>query len=92
MKVYQLISKHQKWCKKDYAKNSFGNRTDPYSNDAVRFCLVGAISKCYGNKLYNQKLQQFQKYHKFRTVEDVFSFNDNHDWKTIYQACKLANI
>ena len=37
--------------------NEFGNETDPESPNAVRWCLMGAIDRCYPNlspKIYER--------------------------------------
>ncbi len=48
MKVSDLLTDESKWCKGWFAKDIEGKAC--YTNDkkAVRFCLTGAMIKCYG--------------------------------------------
>lgn len=50
MKVYELLDKPEKWIQGELAKNAKGETTLPTSQDAVCYCLMGALMKCYGNK------------------------------------------
>lgn len=47
MKVQELLSDESKWCCFHTAKNIQGNQVDVNSPDACRFCLLGALDKCY---------------------------------------------
>lgn len=48
MKVRELLSDKSKWSKHHYAQDASGKPTSPHSENAVAWCLVGAIEKCYG--------------------------------------------
>lgn len=59
MKVHELLSDSTKWIQNCSARNSFGAETDPSEADAVCWCLVGAVIKCYDSKLstnYNENM------------------------------------
>ena len=36
---------HQGWCKDDYAKDDNNDAVSPISNDACRFCVLGALRR-----------------------------------------------
>lgn len=47
MKAYELLSSKEKWTKKVYATTENGTSCDPRSDEAICFCVLGAIEKCY---------------------------------------------
>ena len=47
MKVKELFSSEEKWCKKAYARDDQGKAVFSKSQSAVSWCLIGAICKCY---------------------------------------------
>jgi hypothetical protein len=47
MKVRDLLSDESKWCKGPTAVDKEGNPTFPLSSTACKWCLAGAIAKCY---------------------------------------------
>lgn len=52
MKVWQLLSDESKWTKGFAARSVYGAPIDPRSNEAVCWCLVGAIARCYGDDVH----------------------------------------
>lgn len=49
MKVQDLLTDEGKWIQKSIARDAQGNRTYFDASDAVCWCLVGALHKCYLN-------------------------------------------
>lgn len=47
MKVYELLDKPEKWCQGHMAEDHFGKIINADSSLACRWCLVGAICRCY---------------------------------------------
>lgn len=47
MKVWQLLDSPEKWCRGHLAVDRKGQLTDPESAAARRWCLFGAICRCY---------------------------------------------
>lgn len=49
MKAYELLSSPEKWTKGTYARDEEGNSISCKSPEAVQFCALGAIERCYPN-------------------------------------------
>lgn len=47
MKVHELLSSPDKWTKGAYARNDAGYAVPATDPEAVSFCLLGAIQRCY---------------------------------------------
>ena len=47
MKAYELLSDESKWCQGDFARDVHGEAVNSHSPEAVRWCLTGALSRCY---------------------------------------------
>lgn len=47
MKAWEFLSKRGVWCKGNYAVDKNGIAINPLDNLAVKFCVLGAICKCY---------------------------------------------
>lgn len=50
MKVYELLSEESKWTKRALARDIKGIEVDVNSVEAVSWCLIGALRKCYKTK------------------------------------------
>ena len=48
MKAYELLSDKSKWCQKNVAVDARGVGVSVNSPDVVRWCLDGALLRCYG--------------------------------------------
>lgn len=89
MKVYQLIDKHQRWCKNVDAMNSKNLPVHPNCKEARRYCLNGAIIKCYTTE--KKRFRVYNLLHSFG-IDYIPDFNDNNNWKTIYKLAKKLGI
>jgi hypothetical protein len=56
MKIVELIDRPEKWCKNSLAETVNGTGACEDDPDAVRWCVLGAYLKCYGDHLqgYNE--------------------------------------
>lgn len=50
MKVRDLLCDEGKWCKGANAVDANGDVVHPLSKHACRWCLLGAIIRCYGER------------------------------------------
>ena len=48
MKAHELLKEESNWCRQAYARDRSGRHIQPDDPEAVRWCLVGAIHRCYG--------------------------------------------
>lgn len=51
MKIQELLSSPEKWTKGLNAKDKQNNCVSPWSENAVCWCIYGAILKCYSESL-----------------------------------------
>ena len=49
MKAYELLSNPLNWNKGNYASDQFGHPVLTNSSLAVKFCIIGAVYKCYND-------------------------------------------
>ena len=47
MKAWKFLDNSSKWTQGESARDLNGNKTDPFSPDAVCWCLYGLVNKCY---------------------------------------------
>ncbi len=80
MKIKELFSDPKAWTRGVYARNKDGLSIDPFADGACKFCLVGAILKCYPDRdervAIHDKLGEATK-----NFGGVINFNDtrNHE-------------
>jgi hypothetical protein len=100
MKAYNLINKPQKWCKNYEALDNQGNPVNPINMSACRFCLLGAITRCYQDddirkEIYKKLIQinnLSSKYHYSEPEDILAEFNDEHTHKDVYSLLRKANV
>lgn len=49
MKIKELLSGPEKWTQHTYARDKNGRDCSQWSQEAVCWCLYGAVDKCYEN-------------------------------------------
>lgn len=49
MKIQKLLNTEKRWCRGAEARDIHGTPVSPQSPEAVQWCLLGAINKCYGS-------------------------------------------
>lgn len=63
MKIKELFSDMKKWCKDWMAKDSSGfGLTTARNSNAVRWCLLGAVEKCYPQRDWLKILRKICSY------------------------------
>ena len=50
MKMHELLSDKSKWTRGAFARNSNNDSVPPTSEEAVKFCIMGAMKACYETK------------------------------------------
>lgn len=48
MKAFELLKSPERWTKRAFAKTKSGEPAGVFEECAFRFCIMGAITKCYG--------------------------------------------
>lgn len=72
MKVQELLTDETKWTRGEYALNAMGCPANPRAAGAVRWCLAGAIQRCYAGP------EQLARFAAVRTIHaDVQVWNDD---------------
>lgn len=87
MKIKELLSDETKWCKNDAAKDKNGNAVIPTSNDACKWCLVGAIDKCYTDSTEDIWFKIYMYLHT-----SIGDFNDSHNFEDIKNLVEELDI
>lgn len=98
MKVRELLAKPEAWTKRRFAKAADGSAVTVMSDQAVCWCLRGAVYKCYANQddcdLVEDKLQEAMQKLKGDEYHSLTHFND--DPKTTYadilDVCEAADV
>jgi hypothetical protein len=95
MTVQELLSDESKWTTYTYARNVDGARVNYASPDAVCWCVLGAIRKCYPDSAihYQDILEKtIQKLtSEFHTAADYNDY-DSTTFADIQNLIKEANI
>jgi hypothetical protein len=105
MKVHQLLSSPEVWCKESPAEDSWGNKVQPFDPGAVKWCALGAIQKVYppsdwgkvmdrlllGLSYSNQGIAQMNESDK---ACSIMEWNDDHDcsFEEIREILKESDI
>lgn len=76
MKIKELLSSPDKWAKGYYAYNWYGEMCCARSKRAVKFCLLGAGMKCYGED-WSKVRVRIQEYVATRYHKPVQFWNDD---------------
>lgn len=91
MKVYELLGSEDKWTKQAYARDIDCKTVSPLSVKACRWCIVGAILKCYPEEqsFIHEKLNEYlsktcRKY--------IIEWNDNSVYEEIIRVVKELDI
>lgn len=79
MKVKNFL-KEQNWCKYAEGINSYGKVTHARDRDCIKWCLSGAISKCYRSnpkKMYHVVKVVNSILRSFYNCQSIIEFNDD---------------
>ncbi len=94
MKVKELLSNESKWTQKAVARDKDNNWCYPYAETAAKWCLVGAIQKCYPNDTIRIKTLLLNLIHKSFEYHGLENFNDNRrrKFEDIKQLVERADV
>lgn len=95
LKISELLKDPKRHTKGHYARNAKNRPVRPESDQAVKWCLVGAISHCYPDDVSSiagrlRAALEFQGYHKM----DVVEWNDDPGTthQMVLDLAKLADV
>jgi hypothetical protein len=60
MKAHELLAPEGAWTQGTTARDAAGKPTHPLNGDAVSFCTLGAIGRCYGGYNYETSAALFK--------------------------------
>ncbi len=90
MKLSEFLTK-DRWCQRHYALDSNGHVTNCYSDDAQRFCLVGALSHVFPDwevrRDIGKKIQDV-----LGPSRDMTVYNDSHTWEDVHNLLLEADV
>lgn len=97
MKIGELLYDENRWTQNAVARNKDGRTVDSLDESAVRWCLNGAIRKCYGSTHIGEGWQVYKKLLTAAQLLDnrftiLSSFNDNNDWKDIKNLLEKVDV
>jgi hypothetical protein len=55
MKMHELLSTEKRWTQHASARDEFGDVTSSMSRNAVSFCLLGALDRCYAQAQFSKR-------------------------------------
>jgi hypothetical protein len=89
MKAWQLLSGPDKFCKGELAQNREGENVYANSLAAVRWCLVGAIIRCYPEPIRDELLDRIKRNVKAKCIA---VWNDRYGWRKVRAVLKKLDI
>ena len=72
IKVRNLLTRESKWCQGAYAQTKKGKDVLYNHSKAVRWCLWGAMKKCYGTGEEFKKIYEKVNFH----LHGIITWND----------------
>ena len=90
-KAWQLLHSPEKWCKGQLAMDMHGNKVEPFSDTAERFCAVGAIRRAYGYDSHSDIVKEKLRDAVGRLIP---GWNDapERTWEEVYGKLKALDI
>lgn len=96
MKIKELLNSPEKWTQSAYAKDAVGDSCSSTEPQAVCWCLLGAIHRCYPEPKESDKV--WRKILAAITLESHFvsisSFNDNEEttFEQVRDILEMADV
>ncbi len=83
MKIKELLSDESKWTQYCMARDSHNSPVEWYGPNAVKWCLVGAIHKCYAKARWIDIMEQIADKMAIENVKEsiekeICNLNDNY--------------
>lgn len=94
LKAWELLSKPEKWTTGDYAKDAHGSYVGTSDPQAVCFCALGAILRCYKDddtkrrEVSNQLGEHLYK----QGFVSIAAWNDEVGYETVHSTLKELDI
>ena len=98
MKVKDLLTSHHRWTRNTFARDNKGLTVDYSDKHAVRFCLLGGISRVYKTSKEIQAVKErVRSYLRFNVkmkheLSDIADFNDFSDFKAVKKLVEDLDI
>ncbi len=93
MKVKELLADPARWTQGWFARDVYGSEVDIHEQDAVCWCLIGAIYKCYEDprdrKIAEDKVAPFAKNQGATSIQ---SFNDSATHAEVMKLLEEADV
>ena len=96
MKIWQLLDSPDKWTQGAVARDSQNKSVNWHSATAYKWCVIGAISKCYGQGEEHQ--QTYEKIQDYLASKGNYwmlvLWNDAREttWQEIHDTCKELDV
>jgi hypothetical protein len=88
VKVQELLSSEDKWTQGSYAKDKDNFIVTINSLEAVKWCLKGAIHKCYPDHIEAGEI-----YYKIsKKVRSINQYNDTHTYEEVMELVRELDI
>jgi len=78
MKIKELLSDESKWIKNNIALNANEEVRAATSKDAIKWCLLGALQKCYHKEVVNCN-KIYDKIEEFIYPKAIHQWNDSNE-------------
>lgn len=99
MKAHELIANPENWTTDENARDSEGRPVNSNDPNAVSFCLLGALGKCYPGindyRIAKAKVLVAAGLPEGDPVKDTFAlidFNDNGTHTKVVEALRKADV
>jgi hypothetical protein len=96
MKTYELLDSPSKWTKEYVARDANGYPTQPLNEEAVSWCMMGAITKCYSYTdeamTVTDKIAKSIRELNNLKAERISVYNDTHTYEEVIQVLKNADV
>ena len=93
MKAHELLADRSKWTQGCSARNRFEGFVPPSSSDAVSWCAIGALARCYGPtwtiEVYPKVQEVLAKLYPGKCLDEV---NDRKGYKAVMRVLREADV
>ena len=95
MKAYELLNSEDKWTQHSYAVDELGCDCQSSLKEAVKWCAIGALRKCYNYdpNFYNSDYEEvyMKLFHSIKNT-NITRWNDSNPYQTVYNKLKELDI
>lgn len=95
MKIYELLDSPDKWCKGNLAVNKSNEPVMEDEKSACKWCLIGALYKCYSDSTQIVLDTEYLLSKKLRVdINEIEVWNDdpNTTYEDVIKLCKELDI